>query len=206
MVLLQTLETVSAKSSINKHLFECVGGLADTGIEDRLDFVSLRRYVRNKASHPALPAECRMRKPRFTRETKGQEAEMSTATLHGGGYLGIGHHDSRSARGARAVQPRLRLTARGRSVLTTLAALPLVVAAFAFALNGGGATASLNGSEVAFDFVTVQSGESLWGIAEQVAPTTDPRDVIYDIMKLNGLESAEVYAGQELAIPAEYAD
>ena len=38
--------------------------------------------------------------------------------------------------------------------------------------------------------VTVQSGESLWAIAEAVAPERDPRDVVADIIQLNNLEAA----------------
>ncbi|MDF1478980.1 LysM peptidoglycan-binding domain-containing protein [Leifsonia sp. H3M29-4] len=105
----------------------------------------------------------------------------------------------------RAPRPRLRLTKRGRGVLTTLAAAPLVVAAFVFALNGGGATASLEGSDVAFQYVTVDSGESLWQLAETIAPGADPRDVIERIVQLNQLDSSEVFPGQQLAIPAEFA-
>ena len=104
----------------------------------------------------------------------------------------------------RPVVPRLRLTKRGRAVLTTLAATPLVIAAFLFALNGGGATASLEGSDVAFQYVTVETGQSLWQLAEQLAPQADPREVIADIMQLNQLRSPDVYAGEQLAIPAEY--
>jgi hypothetical protein len=103
------------------------------------------------------------------------------------------------------VPPRLRLTQRGRKVLTALVATPLVIAALVFALNGGGATATLD-SGATFEYVTVDGGQSLWQLAEQLAPDADPRDVIVDIMKLNQLESAEVYAGQQLAIPAQYAD
>jgi hypothetical protein len=102
-------------------------------------------------------------------------------------------------------RPRLHLTKRGRNVFTALAATPLVIAALFFALNGGGATASLEGSDVAFEYVTVESGQSLWQLAESVAPTADPRDVIAEIMQLNRLESPDVFAGQELAIPAQYA-
>ena len=101
--------------------------------------------------------------------------------------------------------PRLRLTKRGRAVLTFLAAAPLVIAAFVFALNGGGATASLEGSDVAFEYVTVETGQSLWQLAEQLAPQADPREVIADIMQLNQLDTPDVYAGEQLAIPAEYA-
>ena len=102
-------------------------------------------------------------------------------------------------------RPRLRLTRRGRVVFTTLAALPLVIAALVFSLNGGTAWGSLEGSSTSFEYVTVESGQSLWQLAEQLAPAADPRDVIDALMRLNGLSSADVYAGQELAIPAEYA-
>ena len=99
------------------------------------------------------------------------------------------------------VTPKLRLTQRGRGVLTFLAATPLVIAAFLFALNGGQATASLEGSEVAFEYVTVEPGQSLWQLAEQVAPQSDPREVIARFVQLNQLEGTDVSAGQELAIP-----
>jgi hypothetical protein len=99
--------------------------------------------------------------------------------------------------------PRLRLTRRGRNVLLTLASAPLVFAAFWFALNGGGATATLDGS-TEYSMVTVQPGDSLWSIAETVAPNADPRDVIIDLMQFNSLTSADVPAGFELAIPPKY--
>jgi hypothetical protein len=101
--------------------------------------------------------------------------------------------------------PRLRLTPRGRAVLTFLAATPLVIGALLFALNGGGATASLQGSSEPFQYVTVEAGQSLWQLADQLAPNADPRDVIAQLIQLNRLESADVFAGQELAIPAQYA-
>lgn len=57
---------------------------------------------------------------------------------------------------------------------------------------------------VAFEYVTVQAGQSLWQLAETIAPTADPRDVIADIVSLNGLPADAVEPGQRLAIPAEY--
>lgn len=101
--------------------------------------------------------------------------------------------------------PRLRLTQRGRAVLTFLAATPLVIGALLFALNGGTATASLEGSGVAFEYVTIEPGQTLWEVAEKIAPAADPRDVISELMSLNQLSSADVSAGQEIAVPAEYA-
>ncbi|MGO4692246.1 LysM peptidoglycan-binding domain-containing protein [Glaciibacter sp. 2TAF33] len=108
---------------------------------------------------------------------------------------------------ASAPTTRLHLTRRGRVVFTTLAAVPLVAAALAFALNGGiaAATSELGqSSAVQFDYVTVQSGQSLWELAESIAPTADPRDVIADIVRLNQLQSEDVQPGQSLALPAGY--
>lgn len=104
-----------------------------------------------------------------------------------------------------APAPRLRLTARGRRLLTALVVVPLAIAALVFAVNGGAAIASGEGSVTSFEYITVEPGESLWQLAEQLAPQADPRDVIADLMALNQLESADVFAGQELAVPADYA-
>ena len=103
----------------------------------------------------------------------------------------------------------LRLTKRGRTVFTTLAALPLVVAAFVYALNGGAASASLESTVqpgVEYTYVTIAAGESLWAIAEDIAPTADPRDVVNDILEFNGMSSAELFPGQSLALPEQYAN
>lgn len=105
-----------------------------------------------------------------------------------------------------AARTRLRMTTRGRRVLATLAALPVVVALGVGILSGGGALASgdAGASAGAFDTVTVMPGESLWTIAQDIAPDSDPRDVIDEIVRLNALSSSAVDAGQSLAIPAAY--
>lgn len=99
---------------------------------------------------------------------------------------------------------RLRLTRRGRVVFTTLAAFPLVIAALAFALNGGMATASSEEAGSVAEQVTVSAGQSLWQLAETIAPAEDTREVIAQILHANDLESADVYPGQQLAVPAQY--
>lgn len=102
---------------------------------------------------------------------------------------------------------RMRLTVRGRRVLAVLAALPAVVA-LSFAVIGGGAALATRDSgapAASFTTVTVGSGESLWSIAEEVAPGHDPRDVVDGIVRLNALEDVTVAVGQSLSIPAEYA-
>jgi LysM repeat protein len=96
----------------------------------------------------------------------------------------------------------LRMTKRGRSVLLTLIAAPLVVMALAFGINAGGATATNSSTPLAK--VTVVGGETLWSLAKQVAPNADPRDVVADIMSVNRLSSADIRPGEQLAIPAQY--
>lgn len=128
---------------------------------------------------------------------------MSSIAL-GGSFGGRGYAPAPQA--VRAPSPKLRLTPRGRRVLLALAATPLVIAALAFALNGGGATASLTGSSEPFSYVTVEAGQTLWQLATQLEPAADPREVIARIVTLNQLSSTDVSAGQELAIPAEYLD
>src|SRR5215216_1417631 len=118
---------------------------------------------------------------------------MSAVTMGGFGY--------------QVPKSHLRLTKRGRTVLTALAALPLVIAAFVFAINGGAADATLETAQpgVEYTYVSVVAGESLWAIAGQLAPTADPRDVVVDILEFNGMSSAELFPGQRLAIPPQYA-
>ncbi len=102
------------------------------------------------------------------------------------------------------LQPRLRLTRRGRAVFTTLAATPFAVVALVLALNGGVAAATADLSAGTFDYVMVEPGQSLWEVAQSIAPNADPRDVIADIVRLNQLESSVVHPGEQLAIPASY--
>ena len=111
-----------------------------------------------------------------------------------------------SARGHAAAvdrRSRLRLTRRGRVVLTLLAALPIVLLAASLVLGSGGAAAEVDApSNVGLSFLTVADGESLWSIAESVSPQGDPREVIAEIMRLNGLDDSTVQPGQRLALPA----
>jgi hypothetical protein len=97
---------------------------------------------------------------------------------------------------------RLHLTRRGRVVFTGLAAAPLVATALVVALNGGMAVATSDSGNTRFSYVTVSPGESLWQLAEAVAPKADPRDVVADIVSLNQLSSENVQPGQRLALPA----
>ncbi|WP_236830120.1 LysM peptidoglycan-binding domain-containing protein [Blastococcus sp. KM273128] len=49
--------------------------------------------------------------------------------------------------------------------------------------------------------VIVEPGDTLWSIAGAAAGGRDVRDVIVDIRRLNGLESAAIDPGQVLMLP-----
>lgn len=101
---------------------------------------------------------------------------------------------------------RLRITARGRRVVAFVVALPLAVALGIAAVGGGAALASGDAGAPAGSFteITVMSGETLWSIAEDIAPAADPRDVVAEITRLNALQGGSLAAGQRIAIPTEY--
>lgn len=103
--------------------------------------------------------------------------------------------------------PRLRITSRGRLVLGTVLAVPAVLVALFLGqlLGQEGAVATDTAASTTFEYVSIAPGQSLWQLAEQVAPGADPREVVADILALNNLSSGDVQPGQELAIPAEYA-
>ncbi|BAU31982.1 LysM peptidoglycan-binding domain-containing protein [Microcella alkaliphila] len=102
------------------------------------------------------------------------------------------------------VATRLRLTRRGRAVITTLVTAPIVALVVALALSGGEATAT--SGDVVLPVVTVEAGQTLWQLAGSVAPGANPADLVADIITLNGLDSAAVMPGQTLLLPERYLD
>ncbi|WP_242607528.1 LysM peptidoglycan-binding domain-containing protein [Zhihengliuella halotolerans] len=99
---------------------------------------------------------------------------------------------------------KLRLTQRGRFVLI---GLPLMLGAALLVLLVGllnspaNAAGSLEVAAPEVEAVTVLSGDSLWGLAQEFAPARDPRIVISEIVELNGLEKQVVEVGQEVFVP-----
>jgi Tfp pilus assembly protein FimV len=95
----------------------------------------------------------------------------------------------------------LRLTARGRLVLLALLLCAgLAVSAFTGAISFAGTDAT----SVPVRYVTVQSGQTLWAIAGEAAPSSDRRDTVAKILELNALPDSGVRAGQRLAVPASH--
>ena len=107
---------------------------------------------------------------------------------------------------ARAVQPPLRLTRRGRIVLVgvPLILLSVLLISLAGFLNSP-AKAADSASELSLTptvSVTVQPGQSLWEIAGTVSPERDTRDVVADIVQLNNLDGGRVMPGQQIFVPS----
>lgn len=100
---------------------------------------------------------------------------------------------------AHALRTSSHLTRRGRiAVLGVL--LCLLLGAFAF-----GRAASFAATETVprptLTRTTVQSGETLWAVARRIAPERDPREVIAQLRRLNGMHTGGLQAGQQLLLP-----
>ena len=99
----------------------------------------------------------------------------------------------------RAQQPAsVRLTRRGRLVAFTAS-----VAALGAVIVGAGqvAGASAQAGSDEPSVVVVQAGETLWGIAQEVAPGSDPRGVVHQIRRMNDLGTAPIVPGQSIVVP-----
>ena len=130
---------------------------------------------------------------------------MSTMTVSAGypGRRTAGRPVRSAAAPVRTPRPAARLTRRGRLLVTGLVLLLLVVAAVL--LTGGvpataghrpGRRRSLPSGSPS------RPGETLWQIAERVAPGTDPRETVARILDLNGLQTAQVQVGTALLLPS----
>jgi hypothetical protein len=103
----------------------------------------------------------------------------------------------------RSAAPRsqVRLTRRGRLVVFVLA-LAFVLTAGLFLSTRSTAT-STSGGDVETRVVQVGAGETLWGIASELADDGDVRSMVDEIEQLNALDSSMLIAGQELHVPVD---
>jgi hypothetical protein len=91
----------------------------------------------------------------------------------------------------------VRLTRRGRAVVVLAVLMAMLVAGFSL----GHAPSQAAGHVVKPRTVTVQTGETLWGLAARIAPHADPRLVVTEIEQLNRLSTPAVFGGQQLVVP-----
>jgi hypothetical protein len=94
-----------------------------------------------------------------------------------------------------ASAPAVRLTPRGRMVM-----LGALVIGFLGAMGAIGNVQADAADTQPARIVVVQPGESLWTIAQDVAPETDPRATIAAFKRANGLTSSVVQVGQALVV------
>ena len=100
---------------------------------------------------------------------------------------------------APVVAAPVRLTRRGRLVLTLLFLVALSVLLTVF-----GATSAATGEAgrpVPTRSVVVEPGDTLWGIAAEVAAPGEVREMTHRIQELNAMSGSGVAVGQELAVP-----
>ena len=106
---------------------------------------------------------------------------------------------SRRARPS-VVTPGTRLMGSrlGRAVVVAAAVLTLVLGlGFAHGVQGTAPTT--------YQTVTVQSGDTLWTLAERRYPNDDTRARVAEIERINGLRDPLLRTGQSLRLPASEA-
>jgi hypothetical protein len=107
-----------------------------------------------------------------------------------------------AARAQRTDVP-LRLTRRGRVVIAVAAAILVAAVSLitAGAVQAADHPAPPRVAEQNLARVVVRPGQSLWSVAEKADPGADTRQVIQQIVELNGLTGDAVVAGQLLWVP-----
>jgi LysM repeat protein len=111
---------------------------------------------------------------------------------------GQSHRSATAHAVATTKKQSLRLTRRGRLVVFFAVVVAMLAALMMF---GSMANATSTNAGPATAVVVVQPGESLWSIAQTIAPDQDPRATINDIKDLNGMNTAVVAVGQSIVVP-----
>ena len=104
----------------------------------------------------------------------------------------------------RVSNPRstVRLTRRGRLVII-VAALVVAFAIGVFVTAAGSVATQEPGTPEPTRIVQVGSGDTLWGIAAELAEDGEVRAMMEQIERLNALDTSVLQAGQRLVVPAE---
>ena len=106
-----------------------------------------------------------------------------------------------AAHAARVRRSTVRLTRRGR-VVVVMAALLVAFAIGVFVTAAGSVATQSPGTPEPTRIVQVHSGDTLWGIASELADDGEVRAMMEQIERLNALESSVLQAGQRLVVPA----
>jgi Tfp pilus assembly protein FimV len=103
---------------------------------------------------------------------------------------------------------KLKATHRGKTVLSTLAAVGIFMSGAAV---GGNIVHTIDQEntlpELSGETVTVNQGDTLWDIAGELSPKQDPRDVVHELLRANpGVSPDSIEPGQVLQIPLDIAE
>lgn len=103
----------------------------------------------------------------------------------------------------RAVSGPVRLTRRGRMVSVAASVLMLGAVVIGAGQVADASAVRAQGSVPLGEStsIVVQSGQTLWGIAREVAPDHDPRLIVSQIRDLNDLDTRPIVPGQALIVP-----
>jgi LysM repeat protein len=55
--------------------------------------------------------------------------------------------------------------------------------------------------EKEYKMIEIQQGDTLWDIAQRYRGDTEIRKYLYEIKRINGLDTSEIYIGDMLKIP-----
>jgi nucleoid-associated protein YgaU len=137
----------------------------------------------------AAPAYAASALPGFRPRTRPKDASaISARDTRSRGRQQVARRD--------ATAPSLRMTRRGRLVVLAVALMVVLLPGAWRAM----ATAQVEGPVTVA--VTVQPGDTLWGIAAAIDPGADPRALIAEIRELNAMTQSGLVPGQVLVVPA----
>jgi predicted Zn-dependent protease len=100
-------------------------------------------------------------------------------------------------------RPQFRLSRKARLVRTAVLLAIVITGVNQFGqFSGAQATNQSTTNIGSVHYVSVRSGDTLWSMAERLAPNTDPRDWIDRVTVMNNLGTSGVWAGQRIAVPS----
>jgi nucleoid-associated protein YgaU len=136
-------------------------------------------------------------RPSRDRHPAGLRLPHATSTLAAARAARAGHP---AGSASRAAEQPVRLTRRGRLVITAIATLAVAGLLTVLGARLGGGDPAPPPSSAAPAAVVVQPGDTLWSIARRVAPDRDTRQVVDDLRRLNELSSTDLDVGQRLLV------
>lgn len=101
---------------------------------------------------------------------------------------------------------KLRLTRRGKLVLTGLVLMLVAVCVVLFALSRQTVSPAMAAEGLQSDTyqqILVQPGDTLWDISSRISQGSDHSAVLEHIVIYNDLENSELQVGQTLFVPVD---